>query len=160
MPLPEDASSRFRAAVGRFATGVCVITSHSDNGPTGLTLNAFASLSLEPLLLVVCFDKTSRTLAAARHYGRVGVNVLAADQEELALRFAGKGTEDEKFAGLAWRDEGGVPVLDGVAAWLTGPLRELLPGGDHLIGVVEAERFETGSGEPLVFCDGRYTRLA
>jgi 3-hydroxy-9,10-secoandrosta-1,3,5(10)-triene-9,17-dione monooxygenase reductase component len=160
MPLPEDASSRFRAAVGRFATGVCVITSHSEGGPTGLTLNAFASLSLDPLLVVVCFDKTSRTLAAARRFGRVGVNVLAADQDELARRFAGKGTEEEKFAGVAWRERDGVPALDGAVAWLAGPLRELLPGGDHLIGVIEAEQFDAGDGEPLVFCDGRYTRLA
>lgn len=145
--------------MGRFATGVCVITSHTGRGPTGLTVNAFASLSLEPLLVIVCFDKTSRTLAAAQESGSVAVNVLAADQLALAERFATKGSEEEKFSGVAWSEQAGEPVLDGVVAWFAGPLRELLPGGDHLIGVVEVEEFEAPGGEPLVFHDGTYSRV-
>lgn len=157
MPVNDDLTTRFRTAVGRFATGVCVITAHGPDGPAGLTLNAFTSLSLDPLLVIVCLDKNSRTLAAARNTGRVAVNVLAADQGHLATGFAGKESHTDKFAGVGWSERAGVPVLDGVVAWFAGPVRELLPGGDHLIGVIEVEEFESGpDGEPLVFVDGSY----
>ncbi|MBJ7347787.1 MAG: flavin reductase family protein, partial [Thermoleophilaceae bacterium] len=83
--MSDDQRARdFRKAVGQFATGVCVITSHTDKGPTGLTLNAFTSLSLDPLLVVVCFDLESRTLAAAKQSKQVAVNVLASNQAELS----------------------------------------------------------------------------
>ncbi len=158
--MNDERSRRFRTAVGGFATGVCVITSRTSRGPTGLTVNAFASLSLDPLLVIVCFDKTSRTLAAAQASGRVAVNVLAAGQGALAERFATKGSEEEKFSGVGWSEHAGEPVLDGVVAWFAGPLRELLPGGDHLIGVIEVEEFDATGGEPLVFHAGGYVRVA
>lgn len=157
--MNDERSKLFRTAVGRFATGVCVIASHTERGPTGLTVNAFASLSLDPLLVIVCFDKSSRTLAAARESGRLSVNVLGAGQVDVATRFATKGSEEEKFTGVEWSERAGVPVLGGVVAWFAGPLRELLPGGDHLIGVVEVEEFESHAGEPLVYCDGQFAGL-
>lgn len=155
----SDRIRDFRTAISNFATGVCVITSHGQAGPTGLTVNAFSSLSLDPLLVIVCFDKTSRTLAAAQRSGRVAVNVLAADQVAISNRFATKGSEEEKFTGLAWTEHAGTPVLDGTVAWFAGPLRELLPGGDHLIGVVEVEEFAAPGGEPLAFHAGEYARV-
>jgi 3-hydroxy-9,10-secoandrosta-1,3,5(10)-triene-9,17-dione monooxygenase reductase component len=161
MPVNDDLTTRFRSAVGRFATGVCVITAHAQDGPAGLTLNAFTSLSLDPLLVVVCFDKNSRTLAAARNTGRVAVNVLSSGQADLATAFAGKESHTEKFAGVRWSLQAGVPVLDGVVAWFAGPVRELLPGGDHLIGVIEVEAFgHDAAVDPLLFADGRYATLS
>lgn len=158
--MNDDRSRQFRSAVGRFATGVCVITSYSEQGPTGLTVNAFTSLSLDPLLVIVCFDKSSRTLAAAQRTGRLAVNVLARDQVEIANRFATKGSEEEKFTGVEWQERAGAPTIENTVAWFAGPLRELLPGGDHLIGVVEVEEFGAGAGEPLLYCDGHYSRAA
>ena len=81
---------RFRSVMGRFATGVMVVTATSPEGPVGLTANAVCSLSLDPLLLLVCFDNEARTLPVVREAGRFGVNVLRSDQEALARLFASK----------------------------------------------------------------------
>ena len=143
----------FRAAVGQFATGVAVVTTV---GPAGLTTNAFTSLSLDPRLVLVCLDLESRTLAAVREHGRLAVNVLAADQQELAVRFAGKAAHAEKFSDVPWREQAGVPVLDGSVAWVAGPVRDLVPGGDHEIAIVDVEAFDAPGGDPLIFHAGTY----
>jgi flavin reductase (DIM6/NTAB) family NADH-FMN oxidoreductase RutF len=137
--------------MGQFATGVAVVTTR---GPAGLTTNAFASLSLDPMLFLVCLDLGSRTLAAVREHERLAVNVLAADQRELAIRFAGKSSHAEKFRDVPWREELGLPVLDGCVAWVAGPVRELVAGGDHVIAVAAAEAFGAPGGTPLVFHAG------
>lgn len=155
----DDEKRRFRDAIGHFATGVCVVTAFSEKGPTGMTANAITSLSLDPLLMIVCFDRTARTRVAAEASGRVAVNVLAADQKELSAVFASKVTEEEKFAGVAWTERAGVPVLDGVLSWFAGSLSDLRPGGDHEIGIVAVEEFEAVGGEPLIYHRGGYAGL-
>jgi flavin reductase (DIM6/NTAB) family NADH-FMN oxidoreductase RutF len=156
----SDEKRRFKDAIGNFATGVCVVTAISEGGlPTGMTANAIASLSLEPLLMIVCFDKTARTRVAAQRSGRVGVNVLAADQEDMSKVFASKAGEREKFAGVAWRECAGVPVIEGCVAWFAGELTELMPGGDHEIGVVAVREFGAAGGEPLLYWRGAYGRM-
>jgi 3-hydroxy-9,10-secoandrosta-1,3,5(10)-triene-9,17-dione monooxygenase reductase component len=139
--------------MGQFATGVAVVTTR---GPAGLTTNAFTSLSLEPALVLVCLDLESRTLAAVREHGRLAVNVLAADQQDVAVKFAGKSSHEEKFQDVAWREEAGLPVLDGAVAWVAGPVRELIPGGDHVIAITEAEALAAPGGDPLLFHAGAY----
>lgn len=158
--MPEQQEiRRFRDAIGHFATGVCVVTAFSENGPTGMTANAITSLSLDPLLMIVCFDRSSRTRIAAGASGRVAVNVLAADQEDLSRVFASKATEEEKFAGVDWERRAEVPVLSGSLAWFAGELTELRDGGDHEIGIVAVEQFESAGGEPLLYHRGAYARL-
>ena len=139
--------------MGQFATGVSVVTTR---GPAGLTTNAFTSLSLDPMLVLVCLDLESRTLAAVREHERLAVNVLGADQQDVAVKFAGKSSHEEKFQDVAWREEAGVPVLDGTVAWVAGPVRELIPGGDHVIAIAEAGAFGAPGGEPLLFHGGAY----
>ena len=139
--------------MGQFATGVAVVTT---TGPAGLTTNAFTSLSLEPQLVLVCLDQDSRTLAAVREQRRLAVNVLAADQHDLAVKFAGKSSHAEKFRDVEWREEAGVPILEGTVAWVAGPVRDLLPGGDHEIAIVAAEEFDAAGGDPLLFHAGKY----
>ena len=141
--------------MGQFATGVAVVTSR---GPAGLTTNAIASLSLDPVLLLVCFDNGSRTLPAVRESGRFGVNVLRAGQEDVARVFASKRVAKDKFAAATHELVDGVPVLEGVLAWFVCELRELLPGGDHTIGIgeVTALDFDAG-GDPLMFVRGGYS---
>lgn len=150
---------RFRSAIGQFATGVCVVTSFSENGPTGMTANAITSLSLDPLLMIVCFDRTARTRVAAEASGRVAVNVLSAEQEGLSKTFASKATEEEKFAGVAWKEHAGAPVLEGSIAWFAGALTDLRPGGDHEIGIVSVEYFGAGPGDPLLYYRGAYAQI-
>jgi flavin reductase (DIM6/NTAB) family NADH-FMN oxidoreductase RutF len=150
----------FRDACGHFATGVCVVTSLGPDGPSGMTANAVSSLSLEPPLMIVCFALTSRTLATVEQSRRFGVQFLARDQEEVAARFASKLPEPEKFEPVPWRERAGVPSIDGCLAWIGCELRDLHPGGDHMIGVGEVVDLWEVTGEPLVFFRGGYWSLS
>jgi 3-hydroxy-9,10-secoandrosta-1,3,5(10)-triene-9,17-dione monooxygenase reductase component len=147
---------RFRAVMGHFATGVTVVTATGAEGPVGMTANAITSLSIEPLLMLVCFDKEARTLRVVRDAGRFGVNVLAAGQEDLARLFASKAPEAEKFADVAHTMHDGLPVIEGAHAWIGCRLQQVVPGGDHMIGIGEVTAAEVGGGEPLVWHGGRY----
>jgi flavin reductase (DIM6/NTAB) family NADH-FMN oxidoreductase RutF len=155
-PLDPD---RFRTVMGHFATGVAVVTATADAGPVGMTANAVCSLSLDPLLLLVCFDRTARTLAVVRETGRFGVNVLAAGQEDLARLFASKAPEHAKFAEVAHSVYDGIPVIDGALAWVGCRLERLVPGGDHTIGIGAVQTAEVAgerAAEPLIWYRGAY----
>jgi len=159
MPRPTD-EAEFRNTCSRFTTGVCVVTSTGMDGPNGMTANSVTSLSIEPPLMIVCFARTARTLEAVQHSRRFGIHFLAHDQEELAARFASKMPEAEKFAALEWSERAGVPALAGCLGWLACELRQLTPGGDHLIGVGEVVDMWSAAGEPLVFFRGDYWALS
>jgi 3-hydroxy-9,10-secoandrosta-1,3,5(10)-triene-9,17-dione monooxygenase reductase component len=150
---------RFRTVMGHFATGVAVVTVDAPGGPQGMTANAVASLSLDPVLVLVCFDNGARTLPEVRRSGRFGVNVLADDQEHLARRFASK--DEAKFAEIAHSVHDGIPVLDGALAWVGCSLERLVPGGDHTIGigVVHAAELGPPGREPLIWFRGEYGSL-
>jgi 3-hydroxy-9,10-secoandrosta-1,3,5(10)-triene-9,17-dione monooxygenase reductase component len=153
------APEHFRAVMGHFATGVTVVTAHSANGPVGMTANAVCSLSLDPLLLLVCFDNGARTLPVVAEGERFGVNVLAKGQERLARLFASKTPEHAKFAEVAHTVHDGVPVIEGALAWVGCTLQELIPGGDHTIGigsVTAAEMTRAEPPEPLLWYRGGY----
>ena len=145
--------------MARFATGVAVITSCGDTGPAGMTANAFASLSLDPLLVMIGFELQSRTLVAVRQSGTFAVNVLGSDQEPISRIFAGKQPEPEKFADCAYAERSGVPVIDGALAWLRCDLEAIYPGGDHVIVVGNVVEMGGNGGEPLLFYGGHYRRL-
>ena len=146
----------FRSVMGNFATGVTVVTATGPAGPVGMTANAVASLSLDPLLLLVAFDNSARTLQVVRDTGRFGVNVLAAGQDDLARLFASKAPEDAKFAGVPHQVHDGLPVIDGTIAWVGCRLEQLVPGGDHTIGIGAVESAEAGDGSPLMWFRGEY----
>jgi flavin reductase (DIM6/NTAB) family NADH-FMN oxidoreductase RutF len=148
--------AHFRSVMGNFATGVTVVTAAGPAGPVGMTANAVCSLSLDPLLLLVCFDNSARTLTVVRDRERFGVNVLAAGQEELARLFASKTPEDAKFAGVAHSVHDGIPVIEGALAWVGCRLERLVPGGDHTIGIGAVESAEAGDGHPLLWFRGSY----
>ncbi len=150
----------FRDTLGRFPTGVTVVTASGDHGPAGLTTNAFTSLSLDPPLVLVCFERGSRTLPIVRETRRFAVNVLRTGQEELARVFASKRVAAEKFESVTHTVDHGVPVLDGALAWVICDLVALHPGGDHEIGVGAVTAMgHDPDGEPLVFVDGAYRDL-
>jgi 3-hydroxy-9,10-secoandrosta-1,3,5(10)-triene-9,17-dione monooxygenase reductase component len=146
----------FREVFGRFATGVAVITSVGPRGAGGMTANALCSLSLEPLLALVCFENQARTLPIVRESGRFAVNILSAEQEDLAGVFASKLPESEKLDGVEHRVEHGVPLIEGTLAWAACELRELIAGGDHTIGIGEVVALGLGEGEPLLWYAGNY----
>jgi 3-hydroxy-9,10-secoandrosta-1,3,5(10)-triene-9,17-dione monooxygenase reductase component len=156
-----DPARAYRDTIGRFATGVTVVTATGPHGPAGMTTNAIASLSLSPRLLLVCFEARSRTLEVVRTSRRFAVNILRAEDAELAAVFASKRVGREKFEAVTHTEEHGVPVLDRALAWVACELRELRPGGDHEIGIGEVLGTHAAApGDPLVFFGGRYTTLA
>lgn len=155
MPAVTD-PELFREVFGRFATGVAVITSAGPEGAGGMTANALCSLSLEPLLALVCFENQARTLPIVRGAGRFAVNVLSADQEDLAGLFASKLPESEKLEAVAHRMHDDAPVIDGALAWAVCELRELIAGGDHTIAIGEVTSMGLGEGAPLLWYGGRY----
>lgn len=135
--------------------GVCapvtvVTTLDGENGtPCGATVSSFASLSLEPPLITVAFDRGSGVLAQILAEQRFGVNLLGHGQADLAMLFARRNTD--RFAQTDWHLDGGLPRLDGAAGWLNCELYEAVPGGDHrlLLGhVIGASRAEL---PPLVY---------
>jgi len=146
----------FREVFGRFATGVAVVTSAGAGGSGGMTAKAVCALSLDPLLALVCFANEARTLPIVREAGRFGVNVLTAEQEQLAGVFASKLPEAEKLDTVDHHLEDGVPIIDGALAWATCELRELIAGGDHTIAIGEVISMGLGGGQPLVWYAGRY----
>jgi flavin reductase (DIM6/NTAB) family NADH-FMN oxidoreductase RutF len=153
-PAPD--SELFREVFGRFATGVAVITSAVPTGAGGMTANALCSLSLDPLLALVCFENQARTLPIVRDARRFAVNILSSEQERLAGVFASKLPESEKLDGVEHRFEDGVPVIEGSLAWATCELRELIAGGDHTIAIGEVTAMGLGIGAPLLWYGGRY----
>jgi flavin reductase (DIM6/NTAB) family NADH-FMN oxidoreductase RutF len=161
MPAPPEVDhQRFRAVMGHFATGVAVVTAQGADGAVGMTTNALCSLSLDPVLLLVCFDNSARTLPVVRRSRRFAVNVLQAGQEGLSGQFASKLPVEQKFAAVDYRLDHGVPVLQGALAWLVCDLTELLPGGDHTIGIGAVSAMGHDQGVPLVWYRGAYTSLA
>jgi flavin reductase (DIM6/NTAB) family NADH-FMN oxidoreductase RutF len=156
MPVSPD---QFRAALGAYATGVTVVTAIGENGPSGATANAVTSLSLDPPMMLACLDRGSRTLTSVRGQGRFGVNALAAGQEELARRFAGKGDEAEKWESVEWSESEELPRLAGALMWVACELRDLIDGGDHLILTGNVLAAESREGQPLLFHRGAYRDL-
>jgi flavin reductase (DIM6/NTAB) family NADH-FMN oxidoreductase RutF len=156
MSAPEPDAELFREVFGRFPTGVAVITSAGPAGAGGMTANALCSLSLRPLLALVCFENDARTLPIVREAQRFAVNVLSAGQQELAGLFASKMPEAEKLEGVPHRLEHGLPIIDGTLAWAACELRELIAGGDHTIAIGKPVAMGLGAGEPLLWFEGEY----
>ena len=148
----------FRTALGCFATGVTVITARGGDGQrVGLTVNSFSSVSLDPPLVLWNLSIHAPSLAVFRQAGHFAVNVLAADQRDIAEHFSRRA--DDKFADadIGMRDGlGGAPVLDGVAAVFECRNAERYYGGDHVIFLGQVEGYESTKKAPLVFCGGDY----
>ncbi|MEL6645030.1 MAG: flavin reductase family protein [Pseudomonadota bacterium] len=155
-PGPET-SRAFRDALGRFATGVTVVTTATADGPLGITANSFASVSLDPPLVLWSPAKASRrfpAFEAATHYA---IHVLAEDQSGLCGRFSKDGYD---FDGLAWhRGKENVPLIDGCLARFECERVAAHDGGDHLIIVGRVLQAEMRDGAPLLFASGRYGRF-
>ena len=145
-----------RRALGQFATGVTVVTTRAEDGRRiGVTANSFASLSLDPPLVLWCLDKAATSLPAFGACTHFAVNVLSAGQHHLSRQFSTPA--EDKFAGVPVSEgPAGMPLLDGaIAHFLCRTVRQV-DGGDHVIVIGEVERYDTFAGEPLVFHSGFY----
>jgi 3-hydroxy-9,10-secoandrosta-1,3,5(10)-triene-9,17-dione monooxygenase reductase component len=151
--------ARFRAAMAMLPTGVTVVSAAGPDGPAGATANAVCSLSIEPMLMLACLDRGSRTLLAVQAANRFGISVLHAGQEQTARTFATKAPVAEKWDGVAWSEREGIPAIDDTLAWIACDLRDVIAGGDHVIVTGEVRDLATGEGDPLVFSGGEYRPL-
>jgi len=155
-PQPGDPRA-LRDALGRFATGVTVVTIATRDGPMGFTANSFASVSLDPPLVLWSPARSAARYpfyAAARHYS---IHILGAEQEALGLRFLRGGIGFETLAHEVTDD--GVPVIPGTLARFDCLQVATHDGGDHLIIVGRVLRAAARAGEPLIFSQGAYGRF-
>ena len=149
----------FRRAMGRFATGVTVITTRVGDELHGMTANAFTSVSLNPVLILVCVDKSADTHDILAQAGTFAVNILGREQEAISRALATKkGERDTKLDGVPHTfGVSGSPLIDGSVAYLDCVTVKQYEGGDHTIFLAEVvDASESGEGEPLVFYAGQY----
>jgi flavin reductase (DIM6/NTAB) family NADH-FMN oxidoreductase RutF len=150
---------QLRHVLGHFATGVTVVTAEGPDGVTGMAANSFASVSLDPPLVLVCPAKSSETWPAIREAGRFCANVMAGHHQELCRQFARK--DGDRFAGVAWHPRRCGPALDEAIAWVDCVIDTEHDAGDHTIVVARVLGIDAVADvAPLVFFRGRYGTLA
>jgi flavin reductase (DIM6/NTAB) family NADH-FMN oxidoreductase RutF len=155
--------SEFRKAMGCFATGVTVITVDLEGAVHGMTANAFASVSLNPPLVLVCVDHNTRTHAHLHAKKRFGINVLGEDQRAISEYYARPERDHEHAeteAGAHFdRTKHGTPILHGCLAYLECSLHSAQAAGDHTIFIAEVEDAVVREGESLLFFRGKYRKV-
>jgi flavin reductase (DIM6/NTAB) family NADH-FMN oxidoreductase RutF len=154
---PTFSSAQFRTALGMFATGVTIVTARTQEGKlVGLTANSFNSVSLDPPLVLWSLSRAAASLPAFQAGSHYAINVLGADQQALALRFASK--DVDRFADVAFVEgAGGAPILAGAAATFECFNRSRYEEGDHVIFVGEVERCTRREGaSPLLYHGGKF----
>lgn len=158
MSAPVDQNA-FRQALGKFATGVCIVTTRVEGLPLGMTMSSFNSLSLDPALVLFSIDKRAKGLPQWERAEGFAIHVLSESQQALSNRFAGRVAD--KWAGIETK-EGlhGAPLLHGCSAWFECAAQQVHDAGDHRLFIVQVERFRAHSDrKPLLFAGGRYGEI-
>ena len=151
--------TEFRRILGNFATGVVIVTAIAKDGPVGMTIGAFTSVSLAPPLIAFLPAKTSHTWPKIREAGKFTVNILSNDQEAICREFAQ--TSNEKFDRVPWElSDHETPHIIGALAWLDCGLHYVFEAGDHHIALGRVRSLGHGPNQkPLVFYRGRFHHL-
>ena len=156
-------ATEFRKAMGCFATGVTILTLDLDGEVHGMTANAFASVSLDPLLVLVCVDHSARTHAHVHAKKRFGINILHENQRAVSEYYAQAVYAQENAEAVAGarfdRTRHGTPVLHGALAYLECRLVSTHEAGDHTVFIAEVEDAVVREGEPLLFFRGDYRHI-
>jgi flavin reductase (DIM6/NTAB) family NADH-FMN oxidoreductase RutF len=147
---------RFRDAMGRFATGITIISTPTPEGPHCMTANGFMSVSLEPALVVVSIAERAKMHDLLLAGGVYGVSVLAADQEAVSKHFSGR---PDPNLHPRFDDHAGVPLVAGALAQVAAEVVDARPAGDHTLFLGQVRHLADGVGDPLVFHAGRYRHL-
>lgn len=155
---------KFRRVVGRFATGITVVTAVVDGEHHAMTCNSLTSVSLDPLLVLFCAEKIARFHDVVMDSGEWAVSVLSTDQVKASRHFAHRGRElDGQFDGFPWTPgpQTGAVILDDAIASLECRTVSTTDGGDHtvVLGEVLGVGIPNPAGEPLLYVDGRYHHL-
>ena len=147
----------FRAALGSFATGVTIVTCHTENGRLGITANSFASVSLDPPLVLWSPARASKRFAAFEAAEHFAIHVLSEEQKYFCDQFASEGGN---FADLPWQpSEAGVPLIDGCLSRFECTRHAIHDGGDHAIIVGQVTSVTVAKGRSLVFSGGAFGRF-
>ncbi|GAA0899150.1 MULTISPECIES: flavin reductase family protein [Streptomyces violaceusniger group] len=166
-PVQAVTSEAFRYVFAQLPTGVTIVTSNCPDGtsPCGMTASAVCSLSLHPLMVLVCLNNHSRTLAGIRFNGGFALNLLRHDQAPLAEQFADAAiSQSDRFARTRHHQTDALPVLSDALAWLTCQVAHMHPGGDHTIVTATVRSIGSGGSPggspPLVWHNRKFTTLA
>ncbi|MEM6634649.1 MAG: flavin reductase family protein [Pseudomonadota bacterium] len=153
------APRELRDVLGRFATGVAVVTTCGEASlPVGMTINSFASVSLDPPEVLWSIARSAPSRKDFFTYGAFAVNVMSDADKESTIQFARP--SDDKFSGIAWRPGlRGIPVLDAAIATLECETKQIIPCGDHDIIVGSVRAIDGRDGQPLVFFRGEFLSL-
>lgn len=146
----------FRKTLGKFASGVTIVTTMHEGSMHGMTANAFLSVSLEPPLVLVSVDNRSHMHERLPESGRYGVSILSDEQEALSQHFAGRSREGLEIP-FVWRHD--MPLFEGAIAHLVCRVVAAHPAGDHTLYIAEVEYLDHRDGAPLAFYTGRYANL-
>ncbi|WP_337268305.1 flavin reductase family protein [Oryzifoliimicrobium ureilyticus] len=147
-----NTGDEFRRSLGRFATGVTVVTTATGNGPLGMTANSFTSVSLDPPLILWSVAKTSSRYVFFSEATHFAVHVLAKEEAAIAVRFAKSGSA---FEGISWiGNEEGVPIINGTLARFECSIAARHDAGDHTILIGHVLRAAHREGDPLCFSQG------
>jgi flavin reductase (DIM6/NTAB) family NADH-FMN oxidoreductase RutF len=156
-------SQLFRRVVGHFTTGVTVVTVERQPGLVhGMTANSFTSVSLDPLLILICVDHNARLLSFLDLQGRFGVNILKDDQQSISEHFAKPVQDDEanERLGIHFRwTSTGIPLLQDALAHLGCNVVAKYPAGDHTLFLADVESMDASEGNPLLYHLGKYRRM-
>jgi len=156
-------TSEFRLALGQFATGVTVVTAERAPGRVhGMTASSFTSVSLDPLLILICVSQSAQMLPLVKQQKRFGVNILKDDQRAMSEYFARteESDETEKRLGIRYRwTETGIPLLEDALVHLACNVVDSHIAGDHTVFIAEVESVEVYDGEPLLYLRGNYRRI-
>jgi len=156
--MHEDESRNLRHTLGRFVTGVAVVTTRTKGMPTGLTINSFSSVSLDPPLILWSLSRTSARLDVFQQADYFAVNVLAGDQLNLCQHFSA--ATENLFTDIGWQpSKHGQPILDGVVASLECRTWKIYEGGDHIIIIGQVLAHHHHDKTPLIFANGQLTTL-
>jgi flavin reductase (DIM6/NTAB) family NADH-FMN oxidoreductase RutF len=162
----EIASDSFRVVMGRFATGITVVTTFDGDAPAGITVNALSSVSLDPPLVMIALDRSRFITPMVRAFGRYGVSVLGEEQQALSDCFAHAPVSPgrEEFCGAAWQPgPTGLPLLEGAIATLECTIVQTFSAGDHDLFIGRVDSLDTIESEideapPLIYFRRRYLR--
>ncbi|MEK4029766.1 MULTISPECIES: flavin reductase family protein [Bacillaceae] len=146
----------FRNAMGKFATGVTVITTLLEGEAHGMTANAFMSVSLNPKLVLISIGEKAKMLDKINESGKFAVNILSDDQKELSMHFAGQ-TKEEREIEFDWVNE--LPVIKNALANIVCKVHSKQIAGDHTLFIGEVTDIVTSEGAPLAFYEGKYSEV-
>lgn len=146
----------FRDAMGKFATGITIVTTEYDGEVMGMTVNAFMSVSLDPKLIAISIDEKARMYDKLQKTKKFGLSILSEEQKELSMIFAKQMDKDRDISFLRQDD---IPVLDDSIATLSCHIKETAKAGDHMIFIAEVSDLKMNGGDPILYYGGRYHTL-